>query len=253
MIELTFIKAAIIFVAGLGVGFINTLSGSGSLISLPLLIFMGMDAGMANGTNRIAVFLQTFVGLAVFKKEKILDPKAALKLGIPVVLGAIPGALIATQVPNTYFEKVLGVIFIVMTILMILTPKQWNKKFELGESFQIRLFHYIIFFFIGVYGGFLQAGVGILMLFGLVIGPGFDLIRANALKLFLTFIFTPVAIIIFWQNKQIDFTVGLVLAAGNMLGAFIAAKSAKKAGVGFIKWLVIAMILFSAIQFIFFR
>jgi uncharacterized protein len=251
--ELTLINAVIIFLAGVGVGFINTLSGSGSLITLPLLIFLGMDAGIANGTNRIAILLQTFVGLATFKKEKILDTKAALKLAIPVILGAIPGAYIATQVPDLYFEKVLGVLFILMTALMIFTPKHWNKKFELGESFHINPFHYIIFFFIGVYGGFIQAGVGIFILFALVMGPGFDLIRANALKLFLTFIFTPVAIVIFWHNNQIDLFTGLVLASGNMLGAFIAAKTAIKAGVGFIKWLVIAMIIFSAIQFIFFR
>lgn len=251
--DLNFLNAIIIFLTGIGVGFINTLAGSGSLITLPLLIFLGMDAGVANGTNRIAILLQTLVGLLTFKKEKILDTRSAFKLSIPVILGAIPGAFVATQIPSVYFEKVLGVLFILMTLLMIFTPKNWNKKFQFGESFQIRPLHYLIFFAIGIYGGFIQAGVGIFILFALVMGPGFDLIRANALKLFLTFIFTPVAIVIFWQNKQIDIVIGLILASGNMLGAFIAAKTAIKTGVGFIKWLIIAMVLFSAIQFIFFR
>jgi len=110
-----------------------------------------------------------------------------------------------------------------------------------------------LFFFIGAYGGFIQAGVGIFILFALVLGPGFDLVRANALKLFLTFIFTPLAIVIFWHHNQIDWTVGMILAAGNMIGAYGAAKMAIKSGAKFIKWLVIIMVLFSAIQFLFFR
>jgi uncharacterized protein len=251
--ELTLYTAAAIFFAGLLVGFINTLSGSGSLITLPLLIFFGMDAGVANGSNRIAILLQTLVGLLTFRKQKILEPIPAFKLAIPVVLGAVPGAIIATLIPDVYFEKVLGGIFIVMTFVIILVPGKWNKTYVPGTINKITLIHYFLFFLIGMYGGFIQAGVGIFMLFALVMGPGFDLIRANALKLFLTFIFTPLAIVIFWQSNQIDWAVGLVLAAGNMIGAYVAAKTAIKSGTKFIKWLIISMILFSAIQFIFFR
>ncbi len=251
--EVTLVTGIIIFVVGLVVGFINTLSGSGSLITLPLLIFLGLDAGVANGSNRVAILLQTLVGLFTFKKQKILEPKPAFKLAVPVILGAIPGAIIATQIPSGHFEKILGGIFILMTAVIILTPGNWNKAYVAGMQHTIKPIHYILFFFIGFYGGFIQAGVGIFMLFALVMGPGFDLIRANALKLFLTFIFTPLALLIFWHQKQIDWTVGLVLASGNMIGAYVAAKTAIKTGAKFIKWLIVIMILFSAIQFIFFR
>jgi uncharacterized protein len=140
-----------------------------------------------------------------------------------------------------------------MTAVIIFTPGKWNKSFSDGKNFLLKPVHYILCFFIGIYGGFIQAGVGIFLLFLLVSGAGFDLVRANAIKLFLTFIFTPLAILIFWHENQIDWTIGIVLAAGNMIGAFIAAKTAIRTGTGFIKWLVVAMILFSAIQFIFFR
>ncbi len=242
-----------IFITGLFVGFINTLAGSGSLITLPLLIFLGLDAGVANGSNRIAILMQTIVGLFTFKKEKILDTGTALKLSVPVILGAIPGAFIATQIPVMYFEKILGGIFILMTFVIIFTPGNWNRVYKKGQTHIIKPLHYIFFFLIGIYGGFIQAGVGIFILFALVLGPGFDLIRANALKLFLTFIFTPLAIVIFWRYNQIDWTVGIILAAGNMIGAYVAAKTAIRTGTKFIKWLVVIMILFSAIQFIFFR
>lgn len=247
------LNGIVIFLTGIGVGFINTLAGSGSLITLPLLIFLGMDAGVANGTNRIAILLQTLVGLLTFKKEKILDTKISFRLAIPVIAGAVPGAYLASQISGVYFEKVLGIIFIIMTAVIIFTPSNWNKSFrEMGTS-QVKPIQYSIFFLIGIYGGFIQAGVGIFMLFALVAGIGMDLIRANAVKLFLTFIFTPLALVIFWHQNQIDWIIGLILASGNMLGAFIAAKTAIRTGAKFIKWLVVAMILFSAIQFIFFR
>jgi uncharacterized protein len=98
--ELNLQNALIILFTGVGVGFINTLAGSGSLITLPLLIFLGMDAGVANGTNRIAILMQTLVGLLTFRKEKILETKPSLYLAIPVILGAVPGAYIATQIPD---------------------------------------------------------------------------------------------------------------------------------------------------------
>lgn len=251
--ELNLLHAIIIFVAGIGVGFINTLAGSGSLITLPLLIFLGLDAGVANGTNRIAILMQTLVGLMTFRKEKILETKPSLLLSVPVILGAIPGAYIATQIPAMYFEKILGAIFIIMTVVIIFSPGKWNTTFADGMNFSLKPVHFFLCFLIGIYGGFIQAGVGIFLLFLLVSGAGFDLVRANAIKLFLTFIFTPLAILIFWHENQVDWTVGIILAAGNMIGAFIAAKTAIRTGTGFIKWLVVAMILFSAIQFIFFR
>ncbi len=251
--ELNLFHCLALLITGLGVGFINTLAGSGSLITLPLLIFLGMDAGVANGTNRIAILLQTLVGLLTFKKEKILDTKISFRLAIPAIAGAVPGAILATIIPDVYFEKVLGIIFIIMTCVIIITPGKWNKSFLNNNYYTIKPVYYLIFFLIGIYGGFIQAGVGIFMLFALVSGIGIDVVRANAIKLFLTFVFTPLTLIIFWQQNQIDWNAGLILAAGNMAGAFIAAKTAIRTGAKFIKWLVVAMILFSAILFIFFR
>jgi uncharacterized membrane protein YfcA len=243
----------IIFLVGIIVGFINTIAGSGSLITLPLLIFFGLDANVANGTNRISILLQTLVGILTFRKHKMLELKYAFTLSIPVMAGAIAGTYTATLTPAHSLEKILGFLFILLTVFIFIKPKQWNKHVEDTSNMKFTFFHYVIFILLGFYGGFIQAGVGIFMLFALVSIMGFDVVRANALKLFLTFIYTPISLIIFWNYNQVDWLVGIVLAFGSMLGAYVSATMAVQKGAVFVKWFVIIMIIFSALYFIFYR
>ena len=106
----------------------------------------------------------------------------------------------------------------------------------------------IIFFFIGIYGGFIQAGVGLFLLAGLVLGAGLDLVRANALKVFIVLLYTPIALVIFMINNQVDYKLGLILAVGNMLGAFVGAKATVSWGPKFVRYILLIAISVSAIK-----
>jgi uncharacterized membrane protein YfcA len=108
----------------------------------------------------------------------------------------------------------------------------------------------IVFFAIGVYGGFIQAGVGIFLLAGLVLSAGYDLVRANAVKLLIVLIYTAFALAVFVLNDQVNWIVGLVLAIGNMLGALVASRMAVKRGAGFVRVLLMAVIIISALEFL---
>jgi uncharacterized membrane protein YfcA len=249
--ELTTI--GLLILAGLLAGFINTLAGSGSLITLPLLIFLGLPANVANGTNRIAVFLQSIVGLVKFQQKKVLDKKKGLYLSIIATCGAILGALLATQISAENMEKIIGVLLIVMLFSVFLNPRKWKKEYKTENlDTNIRLWNYIAFFFIGFYGGFIQLSTGILILCSLVLGANYDLIRANALKLLIVVLYSPIVIYIFYVNDQIDWYYGLVLAIGNVGGAWIAAGLALKKGVLFVRWILIIAVIISAIKLIFF-
>jgi hypothetical protein len=107
---------------------------------------------------------------------------------------------------------------------------------------------FIIFFFIGIYGGFIQAGVGLFLLAGLVLGAGVDLVRANALKVFIVLLYTPFALAIFFMNDQVNWKVGLILALGNMLGAFVASRFAVSWGAKFVRYILLAVVLISALK-----
>jgi uncharacterized membrane protein YfcA len=238
--------------AGLVAGYINTLAGSGSLITLPVLIFMGLPANLANGTNRISVLLQSLVATLGFKKQKKLDSDAGAKMTIPVLAGSIAGALLAVDMNEDMMEKAIGFLLMVMFFLILFRPEMWLKKNSGEVVIKSRIMNFIAFFIAGFYGGFIQAGVGFFLLAALVLGYGTDLVKANALKAMLTFALSVVALIIFIVNRQVDYKLGLILAAGSMVGAWLGTKSAVSWGPVFLRYVLLIAILGSALKFIFF-
>ena len=240
----------VVAVIGVGfiAGFINTLAGSGSLLTLPLLMFLGLPANVANGTNRIAILFQNIVGVSSFKKQKVLDFKHGLWLGLPAVVGSFIGALVAINLNEDIMRKTIGGLLIFMLFIIIYKPDKWIKG-KAGEiDAKPGILQIIIFFFIGMYGGFIQAGVGFFLLAGLVLGAGLDLVRANALKVFIILLYTPIALVIFMINDLIDYKLGLILAIGNMLGAFVGAKATVSWGPKFVRYILLIAVSVSAIK-----
>jgi len=237
-----------VIAAGFGCGFINTLAGSGSLISLPVLIFLGLPANMANGTNRVGILIQTVVSLRSFKKQDMLDLRGGIMLALPAIVGAIIGAQIAVNLDEHMLRRVIGALMVVMLVFILARPKRWLKgRLEvLGR--RPRALELVIFFFIGAYGGFIQAGVGIFLLAGLVLGVGYDLVRANAVKVLIVFCFTVFAMVVFMINGQILWGLGLLLAVGNAGGGWLAAKLAIERGAGLVRWFLIAVVIVSAVK-----
>lgn len=240
----------LLFGVGLLVGFVNTLAGSGSFLTLPVLILTGMPPVVANGTNRVSILLQSLTGVWSFNRKKLFDVKNALILAAFTIPGAIAGTLIVVDIPDDMLQSVIGYIMIVFAFLTIFKPSTFKKETDENHTIRIRWYHAFLFLAIGFYGGFLQAGVGILMLFSLVLTLGYDLFRANAVKLALTFVFTPFSLAIFIINDHIDWVPGLVLAAGSMLGAWWATKLAIKNGAGLIRIVLFIMLAFSAVKMI---
>ena len=236
--------------AGFACGFINTLAGSGSLITLPLLIFLGLPANVANGTNRVAILCQNLVAVSSFRQQKVLDLRRGSMLALPAIIGAIIGAQIAVNLDEETLRRVIGGLMAVMLIVLLVRPKRWlaGRPEMLGRH--PGWMQLLIFFVIGAYGGFIQAGVGIFLLAGLVLISGYDLVRANAVKVLIILFFTAFALIVFVLNDQVRWFVGLILALGNMLGAWVAARMAVKRGAGFVRWLLIAVVAVSAVLLI---
>jgi hypothetical protein len=244
--------AILIFFVGIFVGFINTLAGSGSLLSLPMLIFAGMSPVVANGTNRISILLQTLTGLLTFRKEKMLDVKNAALLSLAAVPGAVAGSFLAVEIPDEHMKTFIGILIVFFFIITIINPKKFRKDHKEQYKIKLRWYHFLLFVFIGAYGGFIQAGVGVFMLFALTLTAGYDLVRANAIKLALTFVFTPFALVTFIYHDQVEWVPGLVLAAGSMIGAWFAAKLAIKKGSAAVRYVLLVALAASAVKLFFF-
>lgn len=245
---MTTIEVVLLIAAGLMVGFINTLAGGGSIVSLSILMALGLPPTLANGTNRIAILIQTLTATSSFRQQKVLDTKKAFHMAIPATIGSIIGAFIAVDINEDLFEKAIGVIMLIMLVFIFYNPKKYiygNKKVE---EKPVTWKTYVIFFFIGIYGGFLHMGVGYFLLTAIVLGAGYDLVKANAIKVFVVLAYVPFSLLVFIYYGEINWLYGFVLAIGNVVGALIASRLAVSKGVEFVKWVIVIVILLTSGQ-----
>ena len=208
---------------GFVVGIINTLAGGGSVITLPLLIFMGLPPALANGTNRIGVFIQTVVGVAGFKSKGVNVMPHGLYWGLAATVGSVIGAVWAVDIKGETFNKILGVVLIIVVAFTVFNPKTKNNVIE---RIQGKYFWWstVAFFFIGIFGGFIQAGTGFFILLVLTQINQLNLIKSNALKSMIVAVYTVAALAVFIYHGQVNWIYGLLLAAGQALGAWISSR-----------------------------
>lgn len=233
---------------GIVAGFLNILAGGGSLLTLPLLIFFGLPAAVANGTNRIAIFCQNIFAIAGFKKQGVFPIQLALICTPPALLGSYLGANLAINIDEALFRKLLAIIMLGVLLFTALDPmKKWRQEQREPMSLGRLAVLLTSFFFIGIYGGFVQAGVGFLIITGLLV-HGLDLVRINAVKVLVIFAFTTVALAVFVYHGQIDYGLGVALAAGNSIGGWCASHLAVKKGHEWIKRFVTLTVLVFALR-----
>lgn len=240
----------LILITGCIAGFLNTIGGGGSLVAMPVLIFLGLPSAVANGTNRIAIFIQGIVGIVSFRSKGYFYPKTSLILGVPAIFGSILGAKAAISISSELFEKILGIVMILVLITILTRPeKKFIKEIE-GEKWSIiRLtIAIVIFFGVGFYGGFIQAGVGFIIIVALTLITGMTLVEVNCLKIFITFFFTISSLLVFIINGKINILLGLTLAAGSAIGTYFGSIIAINKGDKWIRIFLVISILAMAAQ-----
>ncbi len=233
---------------GIFAGFVNTLAGGGSIVSLSLLMLFGLDAHVANGTNRVAIIFQSFTSSETFRANQMLDLKKGRMPVIAATLGSLFGAWTATDLNKTLLEKIIALVMLAMLFFVFYKPSIWLKGDSTKYDKPVSWIDVAIFLFIGFYGGLVQVGIGYLLLAGLVLRLGFDLVKANALKVFITFVYSPFAFAIFVWNGQVSWVHALPLASGAVVGAFMASKLAVKHGASFVRWVLAAMVIITVLQ-----
>lgn len=215
--------------AGFIAGIVNTIAGGGSFLTLPALMFLcGLDPKIANGTNRVAILFSTVSASATFHRHGHIDSKLVTRLTLPMLIGVPMGALLAIYLPAEAFRPVFGGIFLAMAALLACKPKLLTDTDR--EPPQAPAAELALFFGIGVYVGFIQAGMGILLLLGISLFHARELVGANGVKNVIGFIVTVAALIVFVAYGQVDWLPGLIMAVGNVLGGYVGAKLAIKKG-----------------------
>lgn len=236
----------ILFGVGLVAGFINVNAGGGSTLTLPTLIFLGLDSALANGTNRVAIFIQNIFAVISFKREKYFQLKTSLKLSIFTLPGAIAGAMLAVNISDNLFQKILGIVMIGIIISLIIPKKKAEYTDDSNGKISWKV--YLSMIGIGFYGGFIQVGVGFIIMAAIQNLMKLNLIFVNMHKVFIVLIYTIPALLIFVLSGDVDWVLGLSLAAGNALGGWWAAKFAVKKGEKLIRYVLMAAILIMSIK-----
>lgn len=242
--DLTPFFIVLLLTTGLLAGVINTLAGGGSNLTLPALMMMGLPADVANATNRVGVLLQCLVGMKGFDQQDKL-PRADLGgILVPTLIGGAVGALMASFMPNLWLKPALLLTMIGMSVLILVRPATIAPApEEKPRSVTGNRVAWLSLFAAGVYGGFVQAGVGFILIAALAGSLRYDLVRTNALKMACTAAFTAIALSIFVWRDQVMWLPGLVLALGTMAGARLGVGLALSVSQNVLKWFLFAMTL----------
>jgi len=238
----------LLILVGFIAGIINILAGGGSLLTLPMLIFLGLPPHIANGTNRVAIIIQNIFAVKGFQSKGIKTYPFSLYLAIPATIGAIIGAIVGIKIEGELFNKILGIVMLVIVIYMVLKSNKISKnniERIKGKYFWLSI---IAFFFIGLYGGFIQAGVGFIILFTLSNINQFSLVKSNAIKVTVALIYTLVAVAIFAYNDSVNWKYGLILSLGNASGGWVTSRWSVNKDDKFVKKILIIMVLAMAIK-----
>lgn len=233
-------------VIGCIVGVINTLAGGGSLITLPILIFLGLPSNVANGTNRIALIMTAFSANMGYKSKGISTFPFSIYIGLFALIGSLIGAHIAVDINDKLFNKILSIIMIIVILLILAGPKismgDLNERLS-GKNLVVSCF---VFFIIGIYGGFVNAGIGFIIMLFLNIYNKMNLIRVNATKSIVILIYTIGAFMTFLFNDLVNFGYGFALGFGTLFGAWWSSRYSVIRGEGIIKiFLLISVFLLS--------
>lgn len=246
--DITLAQALILAGLGLIAGVINTLAGGGSNLTIPALMVLGMPADVANATNRVGVLLQAVVGSAGFKHHNQLPTQDFKAIIIPMLIGSLIGSLFAAYAPPQLLKfLLLGAMLSVAGIVLlrpnVIAPPDGTIPFSLKQKPQA--WGWLLF--AGFYGGFVQAGVGFIMITAFSGVLRYNLVASNALKTLATLLFTALALLIFMINDQVRWLPGLILAIGSMMGAYIGVKLALKVSQKYLKWFLFCMTLAASV------
>jgi uncharacterized membrane protein YfcA len=240
------ISVVLLFAVAFISGFINVGAGGGSSLTLPMLIFLGLDASVANGTNRVGVLMQNLSAIYSFKRSNYSQFRLSLKLSLLSLPGAIAGAFLAINLNNALFEKILGAVMILIIISMFL-PKAKNTS-DSENNQKISWPVYLSMIGIGFYGGFIQVGVGFIIMASLQHLMKLNLIYVNMHKVFIVLVFTLPAIIIFSFTGNIHWFWGIILGLGNASGAWWSVKLTVKKGEKIIRVILVIAIFIMALK-----
>ena len=216
-------QAGLLVLVGIAAGFLNVMAGGGSLLTVPVMVFLGVPGPVANGTNRIAIFAQNVTAIAAFIRHGFKEFRLSLSLALCAVPGAVAGALLGVRLEGVWFNRMLALIM--LGIMLVMHFDRGSKTTVQGhQPTRKQLIRgHALMLGVGFWGGFIQLGIGFIIMPVLNRVMGLDLVRTNMHKVFIVAVYTSIALLVFASQVEILWAVGIALAVGNSLGGYLGA------------------------------
>lgn len=238
-----------LFGVGMLAGYLNVIAGGGSLLAVPMLIFLGLPEGIANATSRLAIFTQAATAVARYRVAGKLDAYLSRVLLPPTLLGAVLGALAATRVSDALFRSILAWVMVVCASFVSVEPLLLGRRARESAEPYSKLESRRVWptmLVVGFYGGLVQAGMGYVMLAGLVLALRIRLAEANVMKMVLVIVYTPFVLGVFVAKGMVHWPFGILLALGQGVGGWLGASAALNRGERFVRVVLVVSVLLTA-------
>jgi uncharacterized protein len=240
---LEIVNLLILLLAGIAVAFINTISAAGSLVSLSAFMFTGLSSTEANATNRIPIIFQSFFSIKGFESKGVEGETYKWWLALACVPGAVIGALFAVKIPEAVFNNVLLGVMVLFLVITLANPLRGRVGGEERMSLPYKIAGVIIYFFVGIYGGFIQAGSGFFLMAPALLLHRFNIHKTNYYKVFITLIYTFAALAVFIWKGNIHWYYGLVMSVGTSLGGWMTSRWSVNVNEVWMKRIIVSIIL----------
>jgi uncharacterized membrane protein YfcA len=239
-------------VAGVASGWINVIAGGGSLLTVPIMVFLGMPGPVANGTNRIAIIAQNIVAVGAFSSKGFSDFRLSATLAAAASIGAYVGASIGVALDGVWFNRTVAAVMVAVMAIMATGNDKTKAEPDASAKAKNLVLGHVLMIGAGFWGGFIQIGVGFLMMPILYRVMGLDLVRVNMHKVFIALIFSFVALGVFASKVAIMWEAGAALAVGNAVGGWLGAHATIEKGAPFIKRALMLVLAAMAVKLLFF-
>ena len=237
--------------AAFAAGVVNAIAGGGTLLTFPVLIWLGLDPRVANGTSTVALWPGLFGGLFGYRRELENSSTILFRLGLTSIIGGAFGALLLIRTPSRVFANLVPFLILFATLLFM-SQGVINRRLRLGSIDEKPMGLWwsgaIVFqFFSAMYGGYFGAGNGILMLAAMGLLGLNELNRANGIKNFLGICINSIAVLLFSLAGLVVWQDALVMACGALAGGYLGANMAVRIGQ---KWVRRGIVLIGLIIFV---
>jgi uncharacterized protein len=242
---MSLLHAAVMFVGAFLAGAVNSVAGGGTLLTFPILIWLGLDPKVANATSTVALWPGLFSGAFGYRREMNDSSLILIRLGVISVIGGGVGAWLLIVTPSPTFARLVPLLILFATVLFMFQGPV-NRWLRLpaagGESTKAWWIGAIIFqFFSAIYGGYFGAGNGILMLAAMGLLGLHDIHRANGIKNFLGICINSVAVIAFSVVHLVSWPRSLLMAVAALAGGYVGARTAQRVGRVFIRRAIVVI------------